>query len=65
MHQEEFTNFYNNIPMAQLTVEFFNPYTNQMETHYCYRGDRKASMYWDRPVVGKLYNPVEQSFIEL
>ena len=65
IHQKELEKIYNNLPMKELTVEFFNPYTGDFQTIQCYRGDRKVSMKWDRQYIGKLYEPVSQSLIEL
>lgn len=65
VHQQELIQIYNKLPRQQLTVTFFNPYTGQNQTIYCYRGDRKVTMKWDRQYVGKLYEPVSQSLIEL
>lgn len=65
IHQEELVRIYNKIPRRQLSVYFFNPYTGTYQTIQCYRGDRKVSMKWDRQYIGKLYEPVNQSLIEL
>lgn len=65
IHQEELKRIYNKLPRRQLSVEFFNPYTGEYQTIQCYRGDRKVSMKWDRQYLGKLYEPVSQSLIEL
>lgn len=65
VHQNELVNIFNKIPRKQLSVYFFNPYTGTYQTIQCYRGDRKVSMKWDRKYIGKLYEPVSQSLIEL
>lgn len=63
--QPQLTEFYSHIPMREITVKFFNPFTGQSHTIQCYRGDRKASMLFDFDGVGKLYDSVDQSLIEL
>lgn len=65
IHQEELKKIYDKLPRRQLSVEFFNPYTGAYQTIQCYRGDRKVNMKWDRQYLGKLYEPVSQSLIEL
>lgn len=65
MHQSELQTLYQSIPMEELTVEFWNPFTGANKTISAYRGDRKASLKWDRNYIGKLYEPISQSFIEL
>lgn len=65
IHQQELLNIYNNLPRTELSIYFFNPYTGTYQTIQCYRGDRKVSMKWDRLHIGKLYEPVSQSLIEL
>ena len=65
IHQKELQKIYESIPMEELTVKFFNPFTGQDKTIKAYRGDRKATMKWDRQYLGKLYEPVSQSLIEL
>lgn len=65
IHQSELIQIYNKIPRSELTVTFFNPFTGTTQTIQCYRGDRKATMKWDRQYLGKLYEPVSQSLIEL
>lgn len=63
--QKQLTEFYSHIPMRAITVNFFNPFTGQWKTVECYRGDRKANMLFDITGIGKLYDSVEQSLIEL
>lgn len=65
IHQKELERIYDKLPRRQMSVEFFNPYTGTYQTIQCYRGDRKVSMKWDRQYLGKLYEPVSQSLIEL
>jgi len=65
IHQKELEKIYEKLPRRELTVEFFNPFTGKYQTIQCYRGDRKTSMKWDRQYLGKLYEPVSQSLIEL
>ena len=65
IHQQELIQIYNKIPRQELSIYFFNPYTGTYQTIKCYRGDRKVSMKWDRQYIGKLYEPVSQSLIEL
>ena len=65
VHQEELEQIYNKLPRRELSVEFFNPFTGTTQTIQCYRGDRKVNMKWDRQYLGKLYEPVSQSLIEL
>lgn len=63
--QQELTDFYSHIPMRAINIRFFNPYTGNWHTAECYRGDRKVSMLFDFNGVGKLYDCVDQSLIEL
>lgn len=63
--QPQLTEFYSHIPMREISVKFFNPFTGQFQTIQCYRGDRKVSMLGDWDKFGKLYDEVEQSLIEL
>lgn len=63
--QAELAEFYNHIPMEELEVTFLNPFTGINQTITAYRGDRKASILWDLDHIGRLYESVEQSFIEL
>lgn len=65
VHQNELVNIFNKIPRKELSVYFFNPYTNKYQTIKCYRGDRKVTMKWDRKYLGKLYEPTSLSLIEL
>ena len=64
---EELVDFFSTIKvLKKLSVYFFNPYIGEMQTkNYCYRGDRKATMKWDRSDKGILYNSVSISLIEL
>ena len=41
--QPQLTEFYSHIPMREIAVNFFNPFTGQWQTVKCYRGDRKIS----------------------
>ncbi len=63
--QQELTEFYKHIPRRAISVKFFNPFTGKYKTIQCYRGDRKANMLFDFESVGKLYDCVDQSLIEL
>ena len=64
--QEELTDFFSTIRvMKELEVTYFNPYTGQMRTAECYRGDRKITMKWNRSDVGILYEPSSISLIEM
>ncbi len=63
--QEQLKEFYSHIPMREILVKFLNPYTGEMQTIQCYRGDRKTSMLFDIDHVGRLYDEVDQSLIEL
>lgn len=63
--QTQLTEFYSHIPRRAISVKFFNPFTGQDKTIQCYRGDRKANMLFDFDGVGKLYDEVGQSLIEL
>lgn len=63
--QAQLMEFYSHIPMREITVKFFNPFTGTYKTIQCYRGDRKVSMLFDFDGVGKLYDSVSQSLIEL
>lgn len=65
LFQEQLTEFYSKIPRRAISVTFFNPYTGENETINAYRGDRKVTMLFDFDGVGKLYDQVEQSLIEL
>lgn len=63
--QAQLTEFYSHIPRRAITVKFFNPFTGTYKTIQCYRGDRKANMLLDFEGVGKLYDCIDQSLIEL
>lgn len=65
LFQEQLTEFYSKIPRRAISVTFFNPFTGKNKTISVYRGDRKVSMLFDFDGVGKLYDQVDQSFIEL
>lgn len=65
LFQQELTEFYSHIPIGEITVKFFNPFIGEYKTIQCYRGDRKVNMLFDFNGVGKLYNEVDQSLIEL
>ena len=63
--QPQLTEFYEHIPRRAIAINFFNPFSGQWKTIQCYRGDRKVSMLFDFDGIGKLYDEVSQSFIEL
>ena len=64
--EDEFVEFYSAIrTLKQYSVEFYNPYTAEIQTANCYRGDRKIVMKWNRVDKGILYNPIDISLIEL
>lgn len=65
LFQQELAEFYSHIPMRAISVKFFNPFTGKYKTIQCYRGDRKVGMLFDFDGVGKLYDEVDQSLIEL
>lgn len=65
LFQPMLTEFYSHIPRRAIAVTFFNPFTGQNHTINAYRGDRKVAMLFDLNHVGKLYDAVSQSFIEL
>lgn len=65
LFQAQLTEFYSHIPRRVISVTFFNPYTGESKTISAYRGDRKVSMLFDIDCVGKLYDAVSQSLIEL
>ena len=65
LFQPLLTEFYSHIPRRAIAVTFFNPYTGTNYTINAYRGDRKVSMLFDIDRLGKLYDAVSQSFIEL
>lgn len=65
LFQAQLTEFYSHIPRRAISVTFFNPYTGDNKTISAYRGDRKISMLFDIDCVGKLYDAVSQSLIEL
>lgn len=63
---EEIVDFYSTIKiLKKLSVQFFCPFTGETKTIEAYRGDRKATMKWNRKDKGILYNPVDISLIEL
>lgn len=48
MLKAEFVNFFQYINNSVThTVQYFNPFTGQMRTAQCYRGDRKATIKWN------------------
>ena len=65
MTSEEVIDFFSEIKkQPTMTVEFLNPFTNQMDTISCYRGDR--SVEWQQPYGGSiLFASVQQALIEL
>lgn len=65
LFQEQLTEFYSKIPRRAISITFFNPFTGENKTISAYRGDRKVSMLFDFDGIGKLYDQVGQSFIEL
>ena len=65
LFQSQLTEFYSYIPMRTISVTFFNPFTGKNQTISCYRGDRSVSTLFDWDGVGKLYDAVSQSLIEL
>lgn len=65
LFQAQLTEFYSHIPRREISVTFFNPYTGEDKTISAYRGDRKVLMLFDIDCVGKLYDAVSQSLIEL
>lgn len=65
LFQQELKEFYSHIPMREITVKFLNPFTGEYKTIQCYRGDRKVSTLFDFDGVGKLYDCIDQSLIEL
>lgn len=66
MNKSELIEFFSTIRvLKELKVTFFDPYTGEMKTIYCYRGDRKVTMKWNRTDVGILYDSTDISLIEL
>ncbi len=66
LSQEDFTKLFSKLlPLKQYKVTFLNPYSGTFKTINCYRGDRKATMKWDRKDKGILYNPTDISLIEM
>lgn len=65
MTDDEVIDFYSEIKKAPtMTVEFLNPFTKQMQTISCYRGDRTVE--WLQPHGGSiLFASVQQALIEL
>ncbi len=62
---EEFIDFYSEIKKKPtMNVEFYNPFTGQMQTAYVYRGDRGASPYMPYKN-GILFEGPTQALIEL
>lgn len=63
---EQLVDFFSTIKnLKQLSVTFYNPYTGQIQTANCYRGDRKVTMKWNRTDKGILYTSVDISLVEL
>ncbi len=66
MNKAELIEFFSTIKILKtLKVTFFDPYTGQIKTIDCHRGDRKVTMKWNRTDVGILYNSTDISLIEL
>lgn len=65
LKEDELVAFFSKIPVGELTVEFFDPYTGTTLTRKFYRGDRKVSLHWDLTDKGKLYKPVSIGLIEI
>lgn len=66
LNGEQVIQFFSNIKnLKTFTVRYFNPYTGEMRTANCYRGDRKITMKWNRTDEGILYNSTDISLIEL
>lgn len=65
MTDDEVVDFFSEIrKQPTMTVEFLNPFTKQMKTISCYRGDR--SVEWQQPYGGSiLFASVSQALIEL
>lgn len=65
MTDVEVRTFFEQIILAPtMTVEFLNPWTGEMSTINCYRGDR--SVEWKQPYGGNLlFASVSQALIEL
>ncbi len=62
---EEFIDFYSEIKKKPtMNVEFYNPFTGQMQTAHVYRGDRSASPYMPYGS-GILFEGPTQALIEL
>lgn len=62
---EEFIDFYSEIRKAPtMNVEFYNPFTGQMQTANVYRGDRSATPYMPYKN-GILFEGPSQALIEL
>lgn len=66
LNGEELIDFFSTIKVLKtLEVYYFNPFTGEMRTANCYRGDRKVTMKWNRTDRGILYNSADISLIEL
>ena len=65
MTDDEVVDFFSEIKkQPTMTVEFLNPFTKQMQTISCYRGDRAVE--WQQPYGGSiLFASVQQALIEL
>lgn len=65
MTADEVVDFFSEIKKKPtMTVEFLNPFTNQMKTISCYRGDRAVE--WFQPYGGQLlFASIQQALVEL
>ena len=64
--QEAFKEFFKIIKVLKtFRVTFLDPFTGEIKTINCYRGDRKATMKWNIENKGILLNPTDISLIEL
>lgn len=61
--QSEVTTLFALIPAGSISVTFYDPFTATTLTKNMYRGDRNASLYWDKTT--KLFEPMDISLIEL
>lgn len=62
----QFTSFYRKIAASKtISVEFLDPFTGTYKQISCYRGDRNATMKWNRTDRGILMEPNDISLIEL
>ncbi len=51
--------------LKRFTVNCYNPFTGQMQTATCYRGDRKAKLKWDSSNRGAMFEKLTISLIEI